>query len=459
MKQNQVLLTDSYKVGHAPMYPNGTEYVYSYFEARKGADFDETVFFSLQAILQEHFCGVQVTREDIDKAEKLMTAHLGSFDRAKWDYIVDNCGGKLPIEIKAVAEGTVVPVDNVLFTIVNTDPNCFWLVGHMETVLTHVWQGSTVATLSRKTKQLFAEYLETTCDMGKEFPGIDFMLHDFGFRGVSSVQSAVWGGMGHLVNFSGTDTICALEGAMEYYGAETAVAYSVNATEHSVMTSRGEEGEIETIKDIISKFPEGILSMVSDSYDIINAVKNIYGKGEVKEMILNREGTFVIRPDSGDPVETMRTLLFLVGEAFGYTINEIGYKVINPKVRLIWGDGIDYNGIEQILEMAAEEGWSVENIVFGMGGGLLQKINRDTQRCAFKSSAQFRDGEWHDIYKDPTDISKRSKRGQLKLIKVDGQFKTVRIEEDGEDLLQTVFLNGEIVKEYTFDEIRANAKI
>lgn len=458
MKQNQVLLTDSYKIGHDKMYPEGTEYVYSYFEARKGAEFDSTVFFGLQALLKEHFLGVQVTKEDIDKAEKLMTAHLGSFNRAKWDYIVDNCGGKLPIKIKAVAEGTQVPIDNVLFTIVNTDPNCYWLVGHMETVLTHVWQGSTVATLSKKTRTLFEQYLDETCDLGREFPGIDFMLHDFGYRGVSSVQSACWGGMGHLVNFSGTDTIVALEGAMEYYGAETAVAYSVNATEHSIMTSRGEIGEVETIKDIINKFPEGILSVVSDSYDIFNCVKNIYGQGEVKDMILEREGTFVIRPDSGDPVPTMKKLLELVGESFGYETNEKGYKVLNPKVRIIWGDGIDYNGIEDILEMAWNYGWSAENLVFGMGGGLLQKINRDTQRCAFKSSAQKRNGEWYDIFKDPIDSSKRSKRGQLKLIKEEGQFKTVRLEEDGDDLLQTVFLNGELVKDFTFDEVRANAK-
>jgi nicotinamide phosphoribosyltransferase len=458
MKQNQVTLTDSYKIGHDNMYPQGTEYVYSYFEARKGADFPQTLFFGLQALLKEHFLGVQVTTEDIDKAEKLMTAHLGGFNRAKWDYIVDNCGGKLPIEIKAVAEGSIVPVDNVLFTIVNTDPNCPWLVGHMETVLTHVWQASTVATLSKTTKNLFEDFLERTCDEGKQFPGIDFMLHDFGYRGVSSVQSACWGGMGHLINFSGTDTIVALEGAMEYYNAETAVAYSVNATEHSIMTSRGEAGEVETIKDLIRKYPTGILSMVSDSYDIYNCVENIYGKGEVKEMILERDGVFVIRPDSGEPVETMKRLLELTGDAFGYETNKKGFKVLNPKVRIIWGDGIGYDGIKAILEMAEANSWSVENLVFGMGGGLLQKVNRDTQRCAFKSSAQMRNGEWHDIFKDPLDQSKRSKRGQLKLIKENDEFKTVRLEEEGEDLLQTVFLNGDLVKEFTFDEVRANAK-
>jgi nicotinamide phosphoribosyltransferase len=458
MKQNQVTLTDSYKVSHDRMYPDGTQYVSSYFEARKGAHFPKTMFFGLQILLKDHFLGVQVTKEDIDKAEKLMGEHLGEFNRAKWDYIVDNCGGKLPIKIRAVAEGTQVPVDNVLFNIINTDPNCYWLVGHMETVLTHVWHSSTVATLSKQCRNLFEIYLEASCDEGKEFPGIDFMLHDFGYRGATCIQAAQRAGMGHLVNFSGTDTIIALEGAMDYYNAPGAVGFSVNATEHSVMTSRGREGEIETIKDIITKYPNGILSMVSDSYDIFNCVENIYGKGEVKEMILARDGVFVIRPDSGEPVATMKRLLELAGEAFGFETNKKGFKVLNPKVRIIWGDGIGFDGIGTILEMAIANDWSAENLVFGMGGGLHQKVDRDTQRCAFKSSAQMRNGEWHDIFKDPLDQSKRSKRGQLKLIKEDGQFKTVRLEEEGEDILETVFLNGDLVKEFTFDEVRANAK-
>ncbi len=457
MKQNQVLLTDSYKIGHDKMYPEGTEYVYSYFEARKGAEFDSTVFFGLQALLKEHFLGVQVTREDIDKAEKLMTTHLGAFNRAKWDYIVDNCGGKLPVEIKAVKEGTQVPIDNVLFTIVNTDPNCYWLVGHMETVLTHVWQASTVATLSKKTKTLFEEYLNKTSDFGREFPGIDFMLHDFGYRGVSSLQSACWGGMGHLVNFSGTDTVVALEGAMEYYGAEDAVAFSVNATEHSIMTSRGREDEYKVIDQLLDTYPTGILSVVSDSYDIFDLAENGYGK-VFKDRILERDGKFVVRPDSGEPVPTMKSLLEILGKAFGYTTNDKGFKLLNPKIGLIWGDGIDYEGIKEICQMAFEEGWSIENLVFGMGGGLLQKINRDTQRCAFKSSAQMRNGNWYDIFKDPLDSSKRSKRGQLKLIKDGGQFKTVNQKDAGIDLLETVFLNGELMRFQTFDEVRANAK-
>lgn len=455
MKKNIVTLTDSYKIGHDKMYPSNTEKVYSYFEARKGAKFPYTKFFGLQALLKEYFVGQVITREDVDKAEKLMNQHLGpsNFNREKWDYIVDELGGKLPIEIRAVKEGTVVPVDNVLFTIVNTDPKCFWLVGHLETVLTHVWQGSTVATKSYATKELLVDGLEKTCDDGADFGGIGFMLHDFGYRGVSSVESAAWGGMGHLVNFMGTDTIIALEAAQEYYGAEDAVAFSVNASEHSVMTSRGRSGEVRVIEDLLENYPTGILSVVSDSYDIFNCVKNIYGK-QLKDKILAREGKFVVRPDSGEPVETMRTLLSLLGDAFGYTTNKKGYKVLNPKIGLIWGDGIDIDGIQAIVDMAISEGWSVENLVFGMGGGLLQKINRDTQRFAFKSSAQYRNGQWHDIFKDPIDGSKRSKKGLLKLIMENGQYKTVNQSDDGEDLLELVFKDGELLRDMTFQEIR-----
>lgn len=457
MKFNQCLNTDWYKTAgiHSAMYPEGTEYVYSYNEARLGAKYDSTIAIGLQAILLEHFVGVQVTTADIDKAEKIINRRGGNFDRSKWDYIVENHGGKLPLEIKAVPEGTRVPIDNVLFTVVNTDPNCAFLTGHVETVLTHVWQASNVATISYNVREMFKELLNKSCDMGEDFPGLPFMLHDFGFRGTSSVESAVWGGMGHLAVFNGTDTVVAIEGAIEYYDAGDDVGTSVNATEHSIMTSMGREGEFDVTQQLLNKFPNGVLSVVSDSFDIFECVKT-YGT-KFKEQILERDGVFVIRPDSGEPVPTMKALLKLVDEYFGSTVNEKGYKVLNDKVRLIWGDGIEAEGIRAICEMAIEEGFSVENLVFGMGGGLLQKHNRDTQRCAFKSSAQMRNGQWVDIFKDPKDQTKRSKKGRLKLIKDEnGEFKTVRLEEPGEDLLRTVFLNGELVNPITFDQIRQN---
>ncbi len=463
--QNIVTMTDSYKMGHWQQYTDNTEYVYSYFEARKGARFDKTTFFGLQYLMMEYLEGVVVTKEKIDFAEKLVTAHLGSdtiFNRARWDYIVEEHGGKLPVRIKAVPEGSVIPTNNVLMTVENTDPKCFWLTNHLETMLTWVWYPSTVASLSRTTKEMLAKYLEQTSD---SMEGLMFKLHDFGYRGVSGYEAAKLGGAGHLVNFLGTDTVGAMELAMFYYDADMDnIGFSVPATEHSVMTSLGEEGESDMYKRVLEKYPTGILSVVSDSYDIYRATEKYVGE-YFKEEILNRDGVFVVRPDSGEPVETVMRLLYILGEKFGYEVNTKGYKVLNPSVRLIWGDGIDYDGIKEILTEMVSELWSTDNIVFGMGGGLLQKVNRDTQRFAFKCSAQKRGGVWYDIQKKPLDESKKSKSGKLALVKVVGShgcgYETIEncYEEREDDLLQTVYLNGDIVKKYKFDEIRANASL
>ena len=467
-KTNIVTMTDSYKMGHWQQYPEGTEYVYSYFEARNGAKFDETTFFGLQYLLKEYLEGTVVTTEKIDFAEKLAKVHFGNdyiFNRSRWDYIVEKWDGKLPVRIKAVPEGTPVPVNNVMMTVENTDPNCYWLTNHLETMLTWVWHPSTVASLSRTTKQMIAKYLQETAD---NLDGLPFKLHDFGFRGVAGNEAARLGGAGHLVNFMGTDTVGAMELALMYYDADiNSLAFSVPATEHSVMTSLGEEGEADMYKRVLDKYPTGILSVVSDSYDIYRATAKYVGE-YFKEEILNRDGVFVVRPDSGDPVETVMRLLYILMDKFGGEVNSKGYKVLNPKVRLIWGDGINLEGITQILEAMKEEFWSADNIVFGMGGGLLQKVNRDTQRFAFKCSAQCRNGVWYDIQKTPLDESKKSKAGKLALIKEGDVYRTIEsvqpelystLYEVTGDVLETVFLNGEIVKEYTFDEVRKNASL
>jgi nicotinamide phosphoribosyltransferase len=469
MEKNIVTGTDSYKLTHHNMYPEGTKFVESYLEARKGAKYDKTTFAGLQGILKKNLVGIVVKPWMVDFAEKLAAAHFGNnalFDRSRWDYIIEKHGGKLPLKIRAVPEGMQVPVDNVLMTVVNTDEKCAWLTNHVETLLTHVWGPSTVASLSRATKELFKYYLNITCDDGENFAGLAFMLHDFGMRGTSSMESAADLGTGHLINFMGTDTVNAIENILENYNGtlENIPAFSVPATEHSIMTAEGKEGEEKVIERLLEKYPTGILSVVSDSYNIYNCTENIYGK-KFREKILAREGKFVVRPDSVNesagetPEIVMVKLLEILWDKFGGTINNNGYKVLNPKVGLIWGDGIDYVGIEKILIAVIKAGFCVSNLVFGMGGGLLQKINRDTQRFAFKCSARMDiNGNWVDVYKEPYDKSKASKRGRLKLIKVEGEFKTVRIEEPGEDLLETVFLNGELIKEYTFDEVRANSE-
>lgn len=462
IETNVVTLTDSYKMTHHNQYPLGTEYVYSYFEARKGARFDSTTFFGLQYLISRYLEGVVVTKEGIDRAEKLAARHFGNehiFKRERWEYILEKYDGKLPVEIKAVREGAVVPIDNVMMTVVNTDPKCFWLTNHLETLLCQVWAPSTVASLSRTTKDLFKTYLNLTADDGEDFAGLPFMLHDFGMRGVSSMESAGIEGAGHLINFLGTDTVIAMEYIEFYYGG-VETGFSVPATEHSVMTARGIAGEPLVLKQLLDNHPTGVLSVVSDSYDIYNFVEKYVGE-KFKAEILARDGKFVVRPDSGEPTEVVPRLLNILWDKFGGTTNKKGFKVLDPKVGLIWGDGIDYDGIAAILRVIVNEGYCASNMVFGQGGGLLQKINRDTQRFAFKSSAQKIAGEdWRDIFKDPIEGGKSSKKGRLVLLKDEaGEYYTDKmvIENDPNDHLQTVFLNGELVIEYDFNEVVENS--
>ncbi len=373
----------------------------------------------------------------------------------------------MPIRIKAIPEGTPVGVSNVLMTVENTAPECFWLTNALESLLTHAWYPSTVATLSRETKKVFKKYLEKT---GADQGGLSFMLHDFGYRGASSDESAEIGGAAHLINFLGTDTVPAIQLLAEYYRKEKSfegIAYSVAATEHSIMTSRGRAGEEQVVGDLLDAYPGGILSVVSDSYDIYNFVDNIVGK-KFKERILTRDegARFVVRPDSitdehTTPESEMVWILNSLWTHFGGSVNADGFKVLHPKVRTLWGDGIDKDGIEKILAAAAEAGFSAENLVFGMGGGLLQKVNRDVQRFAFKSSAQCCHGAWHDIYKSPKDASKVSKKGKLKLTqRSDGTYLTVPYSEANlEDKLVTVYENGALLVDYTLEEIRKSAAL
>lgn len=462
---NIILATDSYKLTHYNQYPKGTEVVYSYFESRVGAEFPNTVFFGLQAIIKEYLEGVVVTQKDVDAAQKLATAHFGDptvFNYRGWEYIVEEHGGRLPVRIKAVDEGTPVPTGNVLMTVENTDPKCFWLTNALESLLTHVWYPSTVASLSRSVKEMLADKLTRA---GEPLDGLDFMLHDFGYRGASSHESAAIGGLGHLVNFLGTDTLPAMLLGIEQYGADLqSLAFSVPATEHSVMTSLGRDGEMQMVSDLLDSHPTGILSVVADSFDyygFVDAVCTTF-----KDRIMARDGKFVIRPDSvtnqhPTPHLLVEWTLRRLERAFPGGQTEKAYKRLDPHVGVLWGDGIDPLGIEKIVNGAMAAGFSPSNLVFGMGGGLLQKVNRDTQRFAFKASANLRNGEWVDVSKDPLDATKKSKAGKLKLLKIDGKFETIKDIENGDDvgLLKTVFENGELVREINFAQVRENAAL
>ncbi len=465
---NLLLLSDSYKVSHYKQYPTGTTHIYSYFESR-GGRFDEVVFFGLQYLIKKYLTGKVVTRRKIDEAAALYAPHFGNadlFNRAGWEYILEKHDGRLPIEIKAVPEGTRVGTHNVLMTVENTDPNCFWLTNYLESLLVQTWYGTTVATQSFKIKQLIIKALEETGDPSL----IDFKLHDFGFRGVSSVESAAIGGAAHLINFKGTDTVVALDFIERYYphppslqrGNSVGVpplevkgmGNSIPAAEHSTITSWGRENEALAYENMLNQYPEGLVAVVSDSYNIYNACANIWG-GTLKEKILNRKGTLVVRPDSGIPKDIVLEIITILGEKFGFTTNEKGYKVLHPNIRVIQGDGVDYVSIGEILENLKNAGWSADNIAFGMGGALLQKLDRDTQKFAFKCSAARINGQEIEVYKDPiTDQGKKSKRGRLKLVQTQMGFITKNQHEEGKNCLVTVFKNGKVTKKYSFDECR-----
>ncbi len=458
MKNNIITLTDSYKTSHWLLYPEKTQRIYSYFESRTGARWNDTVFFGLQYILKEYLEGQVITEQKIKEAKELVDAHMGPgiFNEKGWMRMLEKYHGYLPIIIKAVPEGLPIPTSNVLFTIENTDDEFPWITNYLETILTHVWSSSTVCTNSYEQKKILLQYLDETGDPSL----VDFKLHDFSMRGCSSVETAATGGAGHLVNFKGTDNMRALELARDYYSAGVC-GFSIVATEHSNLSILGRHGEEEIMRNMLKKFPSGLIACVSDSFDLYNACANIWGD-KLREMVLERDGCLVIRPDSGKAEKILPDILSILGDKFGQEMNAKGYYVLNPKVRLIQGDNVSIDTLKLFLDAIKKAGYSADNIAFGSGGALVQKVDRDIQRFATKCSAAQIDGKWLDVYKDPiTDGGKKSKPGRLALIKTEAGYETIKESDlgDRKNILETVFENGEITKEYTFDEVRANAKI
>ncbi|WP_444928720.1 nicotinate phosphoribosyltransferase [Microbulbifer sp. SSSA002] len=456
---NPILNVDSYKTSHYLQYPEGTQYVSSYIESR-GGQFKEAVFFGLQAFIKQYLT-TPITAEHIDEAEELCLAHGLPFNREGWEYILQEHRGYLPIEIQAVAEGSVIPTKNVLAQVVNTDPLCFWLTSYIETALLRaVWYPTTVATQSWEAKKVIQRYLLETAENLESLP---FKLHDFGARGASSEETAAIGGLAHLVNFQGTDTIAAVLAGRRYYAAPMA-GFSIPAAEHSTMTSWGREQEANAYENMLAQFggDNRLVAVVSDSYDLWSAIEDIWG-GELKDKVENNGGTLVIRPDSGDPVDIVTQTIERLMRIFGASINSKGYRVLPDFIRVIQGDGISLHTIEAILSAMKVRKQSAENISFGMGGELLQKVNRDTMKFAMKASAVRVNGLWRDVYKDPaTDSGKRSKKGRLALVyRQDGTPYTIREQDIGDrtNLLETVYRNGQLLIEQNLEAIRARAVI
>ncbi|WP_064605325.1 nicotinate phosphoribosyltransferase [Streptobacillus moniliformis] len=460
--ENIILMTDSYKSSHFLQYPENTTYIHDYIESRGGL-YGYTKFFGLQYYLKKYL-SQKITMDMVNEANEVITMHGLPFNKKGWEYIVKELDGKLPLRIRAVPEGAIIKNHNVLVTVESTDDKVPWIVSWFETLLLKIWYPITVATYSYKIRQIISYYLELTSDRHDE--EIDFKLHDFGYRGVSSEESAGLGGLAHLTNFKGTDTLKSIIFARKYYHCNMP-GYSIPASEHSTMTSWTKNNEKEAYKNMLDKFPTGLVSIVSDSYNYYHAIENIFSK-DLKDDILKRNDMVVIRPDSGDPITNILFTLKIVEENFGVTINSKGYKVLN-NIRILQGDGIYEDNVWDILKAIKENGYSAENIAFGCGGSLLQgnkqsSINRDTHKFAMKCSCVKINNKLVDVYKDPiTDKGKVSKKGRLDLIKKEnGELHTIKISYLDENnyhqnsILNIVYENGEIIKEYTLDEIRNN---
>jgi nicotinamide phosphoribosyltransferase len=457
LRFNPILNTDSYKLTHWWQYPPHTRHIYSYVCSR-GGFLGYTELAGLQYIVKSSFAGKVFTIADVEQAAKFAHEHFGrnskTFNYPGWRSLYEKHGGMLPLRIKAVKEGTVTGSQNAIVTIENTDPEFYWLTNWAETILLQVWYPTTVGTLSRAIKQIIGEALVRTGDATL----LPIKLHDFGFRGVSSRESAAIGGAAHLFNFIGTDNLAAIELLQQYYGAQMA-GISIPASEHSTITAWGREHEVDAFENMLDNVPEGIVACVSDSYDIYAAVRNLWG-GKLRDKVMQRDGTLVIRPDSGDAVTVLESLFNIAADVFGYEVNRKGWKVISPRVRFIQGDGVNYHTIQNMIFQLTRKGWSMDNWSFGMGGALLQQINRDTLRFALKCSAVDVNGTWHDVYKQPvTDPGKDSRAGRFLLLRDGKEFHTVTYEEAGTDRtgdqLETVLEDGKLLRDHTLDEVRA----
>jgi nicotinamide phosphoribosyltransferase len=456
MRTNLLLNTDSYKASHWLQYPPGTEYVYSYIESRGGLH-DATVFFGLQAFIKEYLTE-SICLKDIYEAKEFFEAHGEPFHFHGWNYILRKHNGYLPVRISALPEGMRVPVGTPLVTIVNTDPECFWLTSYLETALLRaVWYPTTVATISHYIKTIIKRELEDTGDVA----GLPFKLHDFGARGVSSNESSMLGGMAHLVNFQGSDTVMGIVGAKRWYN-EPMAGFSIPAAEHSTITTWGKtrDGETAAYANMVAKYgkPGTIFAVVSDSYDIYKACEEIWG-GTLKQQVIDSGATLVVRPDSGDPVAVTLRCIQILDEKFGHTVNAKGFKVLNH-VRLIQGDGVNPSSIEAILMNFKAHGYSADNIAFGMGGALLQHMNRDTQEFAMKASAIRVNGEWRDVSKSPIgQASKKSKGGRFTVTWDRDGWQTMPLDETVENMLSPVFEDGKLLRDTSFAQVRYNSTL
>jgi nicotinamide phosphoribosyltransferase len=481
---NPILLADSYKLDHRRQYPEGTTKVYSNWTPRASrvADQTEVVFLGLQYFLDRylmdefgHFFATDCDRV-CDEYQRRLDTHLGPNDIGTDHIRALHDLGHLPLEFRAVPEGTRVPLRVPMLTVENTHPDFFWLTNYLETLLSNVlWLPCTSATTAWRMRDLLMRAAGAT---GSPAEFVGFQGHDFSFRGMSSPESAALSGLGHLLFFEGTDTIPAIDLAENYYGVTDPghlIGASVAATEHSVMCAGGETGEFETFERLLDLYPAGIVSVVSDTWDLWNVLTDIMPK--LRDRIMNRDGKLVLRPDSGDPVAIIcgdpsfpadtpehKGVVELLWEEFGGTTTDSGFKMLDPHVGVIYGDSITYERANAILTNLYRKGFASANMVFGVGSFTYQYTTRDTFGFAMKATWVEIDGEGRDIFKAPKTDSglKNSAKGRLAVVRSDdGTLSLINQatpEQEAHSELQPVWRDGKFLRHESFDEIRERAR-
>ena len=481
---NPLLLTDGYKVDHRRQYPDGTTLVYSNWTPRKSRieNVDNVVFFGLQYFIKkyilhdfEEYFFKQPKEKVVKQYARRINNYLGE-NEVGTKHIEDlHDLGYIPMVFKALPEGSSVPVRVPMFTMFNTKPEFFWLTNYFETLLSAViWMPCTSATIAKEYRKILDKYASQTSSV-PEF--VDWQAHDFSMRGMAGIEASITSAAAHLLSFTGTDNLPAIDFLEEYYNANSdteLVGGSVPATEHSVMCMGTTEGEFETFQRLILEvYPKGIVSIVSDTWDLWKVLTNYLPR--LKESIAGRDGKVVVRPDSGDPililcgnpngktVEERKGVVELLWETFGGTTNKKGFKELIPQIGAIYGDSITIERTTEICEQLKKKGFASTNVVLGIGSFTYQYNTRDTFGFAMKATYGEVNGEGRAIFKDPItdDGTKKSAKGLMKIKLENGTFKLidqVSWEEEAKGELKEVFRDGKLLVDVTLKEIRENSK-
>lgn len=449
---NPLLNTDAYKTGHWLHYPKNSKFTTSYLEAR-GGRWDIHQFFGLQFLLK-NFMSTQITEGNIEEAKNFWNKRGEFFNDKDWYYIVKKYNGYFPVEIESIPEGTVLPTNNVLLQITNTDPRLYWLPAWLESTITRqLWYPITVATFSFICKQILKEYSEKSSEYGLDL--LSLKLHCFGARGTSSFESVYLAGAANFINFDGTDPVQGTAAIIDYYHGSLD-GITVPANEHnSVITWTNEEEYTKNIISIYENTNEYNLggALVIDTYDQDNFIDNILGNSLFNQ-VKNFKKTLFIRPDSGDPAKNAPYIIKKLMNIFGYVKNSKGYYTLPKFLSVFYGDGIGENKLKEIIEALDKNKLSIDNISFGMGEKMTQGFSRETLGFVMKLNSITIDEKTYDIGKNTK--NKESKKGKLALIKKNGSFFTINAKNCNkkDNYLSLVYKNGKILKDYTIDEIK-----